>query len=62
MPIRENQQVYIRWENINYYVQETKWTNLFQRKKIDGLNSSMQVDFDSISPDGIQKNNQNQTF
>ena len=57
MPIRENQQVYIRWENINYYVQETKWTNLFHRNKIDGLNSSMQVDFDSISPDGIQKNN-----
>lgn len=55
MPIRESQQVYIRWENINYYVRETKWTNLFSRNKQLAYDYSMSAEYDQLDADGLMK-------
>lgn len=65
MPIKEQEQVYIRWQNINYYVpQERKWSNILRRRLNEGGNSSdnsrniiqnLPVDFESITPDGLLK-------
>ena len=51
MPIRESEQVYIRWDKINYYVKrERNWSELLTR---GGDNEVSNVDFESMNPDGL---------
>lgn len=57
MPIKESEQVYIRWDNINYYVRGRSWSNAVMRKTEAATDncSNIHVDFESITPDGLVK-------
>ena len=61
-PLRENEKVYIRWSNINYYVQDIESATSKVRKSINSsikkmnqMNNNFDEEFNSLDIDGLQR-------